>query len=40
MQVDNVSSPEMPGFGELEISPRSVEEILQEILSAKPDVPR
>ena len=34
MQADNVTSPGMPGFGELEISPRSVEEILQEILSA------
>jgi uncharacterized protein YbjT (DUF2867 family) len=34
MQVDNVISPEMPGFAELAISPRSVEEILQEILSA------
>jgi NADH dehydrogenase len=32
MQVDNVPSPEMPGFGELRISPHSVEEILQEIL--------
>lgn len=32
MQVDNVTSPGMPGFGELGISPRSVEEILQEIL--------
>jgi NADH dehydrogenase len=32
MQVDNVSSPEMPGFGELGISPLTVEEILQEIL--------
>ena len=32
MQVDNVSSSEMPGFGELGISPRSIEEILQEIL--------
>ena len=32
MQVDNVSSPEMSGFGELGISPHSVEEILQEIL--------
>ena len=32
MQVDNVSSPEMLGFGELGISPDSVEEILQEIL--------
>ena len=34
MQVDNVISPEMPGFAELAISPRSVEEVLQEILSA------
>jgi uncharacterized protein YbjT (DUF2867 family) len=32
MQVDNVSSPELPGFEELGISPHSVEEILQEIL--------
>jgi NADH dehydrogenase len=32
MQVDNVASPEMPGFEELGISPHSVEEILQEIL--------
>jgi NADH dehydrogenase len=32
MQVDDVSSPEMPGFGELGILPHSVEEILQEIL--------
>ena len=32
MRVDTVTSPEMPGFGDLGISPRSVEEILQEIL--------
>jgi uncharacterized protein YbjT (DUF2867 family) len=32
MQVDNVSSREMPGFRELGILPHSVEEILQEIL--------
>jgi NADH dehydrogenase len=32
MQVDTVWSPEMPGFEDLGISPRSVEEILQEIL--------
>jgi uncharacterized protein YbjT (DUF2867 family) len=32
MQVDNVSSPGVPGFGELGISPHSVEEILQEML--------
>ena len=33
MQVDNVSSPEMRGFGDLGISPHSVEEIFQEMLS-------
>jgi NADH dehydrogenase len=32
MQVDSVSSPGVPGFGELGISPHSVEEILQEML--------
>jgi NADH dehydrogenase len=32
MQADNVSSPDMPGFGELGISPNSVEELLREIL--------
>jgi NADH dehydrogenase len=32
MQVDNVPSPTMPGFGQLGISPHSVEEILQELL--------
>jgi len=32
MQVDTVSSPQMPGFGQLGISPHSVEEMLQEIL--------
>jgi len=33
MQIDTVLSPEMPGFVELGISPRSVEAILQEMLS-------
>jgi NADH dehydrogenase len=33
MQIDNVASPEMPGLGELGISPLSIEEILPEILS-------
>jgi uncharacterized protein YbjT (DUF2867 family) len=32
MQIDNVSSPALPGLGELGISPHSVEEILQEML--------
>jgi len=31
MEVDNVSSPGMPGFGELGISPHSVEEILRQM---------
>jgi uncharacterized protein YbjT (DUF2867 family) len=34
MQIDTVSSPEMPGFVELGISPRSVEAILQKTLSS------
>jgi NADH dehydrogenase len=33
MQIDTVSSPEMPGFVELGISPHSVEVILQNMLS-------
>jgi NADH dehydrogenase len=33
MQIDTVSSPEMTGFGELGISPHSVEAILQRMLS-------
>jgi hypothetical protein len=32
MQIDAVSSPEMPGFIELGISPHSVEAILQKML--------
>ena len=34
MQIDTVSSPEMPGFVELGISPHSVEAILQKTLSS------
>lgn len=34
LQVDTVSSPEMPGFAELGISPHSVEAILQTMLTA------
>ena len=33
MQIDTVASPDMPGFAELGISPRSVEATLQKILS-------
>ncbi|MEH2522535.1 MULTISPECIES: NAD(P)H-binding protein [unclassified Bradyrhizobium] len=32
MQVDNLQSPEMPGFEQLGISPRAVEEIIQTML--------
>jgi NADH dehydrogenase len=32
MEIDTVSSPEMAGFVELGISPRSVEAMLQEML--------
>ncbi len=32
MQVDNMQSPEMPGFEQLGISPRAVEEIVQTML--------
>jgi NADH dehydrogenase len=35
MQADNVTSAGAAGFGELGISPRSVEEVLQEILSGQ-----
>jgi uncharacterized protein YbjT (DUF2867 family) len=34
MQVDTVSAPDLPGFAELEITPRSVEVTLQEMLSS------
>lgn len=33
MQIDTEAAPELPGFAELEISPRSVEVALQEMLS-------
>ncbi|MDE5440438.1 NAD(P)H-binding protein [Bradyrhizobium sp. CSA207] len=33
MQIDSVSSPQMPGFAELGIPPHSIEEILQRMLS-------
>jgi uncharacterized protein YbjT (DUF2867 family) len=32
MQIDSTSSPDLPGLGELGISPHSIEEILQDIL--------
>jgi hypothetical protein len=36
MQIDSASSPDMPGMGELGISPHSIEEILQDILKKPP----
>jgi nucleoside-diphosphate-sugar epimerase len=33
MQIDTVSSPKLPGFAELGISPQSVEAILEKMLS-------
>ncbi len=35
MQVDNVSSPDMPGFEQLGISPHAVEDILRQMLSGQ-----
>jgi uncharacterized protein YbjT (DUF2867 family) len=32
MQIDNVASPGMPGFGELGVSPRPVEDTLRQML--------
>jgi NADH dehydrogenase len=34
MEIDTVASPEMPGFADLGISPRSIEETLQKVLLA------
>jgi uncharacterized protein YbjT (DUF2867 family) len=34
MQIDSTSSADMPGLGELGISPHSIEEILEEILTS------
>jgi uncharacterized protein YbjT (DUF2867 family) len=34
MQIDTVSSPDMPGFAELGISPHSIEAVLQKMLSS------
>jgi NADH dehydrogenase len=35
MRIDNVASPDLPGFEELGVSPHSVEEILQQILRSR-----
>ena len=35
MQIDSTSSPDMPGIGELGISPHSIEEIVQDILRSR-----
>jgi NADH dehydrogenase len=34
MQVDNVGSGNVPGFAELGISPRAIENVLHEMLAA------
>jgi NADH dehydrogenase len=31
MQIDTMASPEMPGFGELGITPQSVEAVLETL---------
>jgi uncharacterized protein YbjT (DUF2867 family) len=36
MQVDNVASPSMPGFAELAISPRPLEDVVREMLAERP----
>jgi NADH dehydrogenase len=36
MEIDTVASPEMPGFAQLGISPRAVEDTLQEMLRNQP----
>jgi NADH dehydrogenase len=36
MQVDNVASPSMPGFAELGISPRPLQDVLREMLAEQP----
>jgi NADH dehydrogenase len=33
MQIETVASPQLPGFGDLGISPRPLEEILRRIQS-------
>jgi hypothetical protein len=35
MQIDSTQSPDMPGLGELGISPHPIEEILQDILGSR-----
>jgi uncharacterized protein YbjT (DUF2867 family) len=35
MQVDNVASPSMPGFAELGIAPRLLEDVLREMLAQR-----
>jgi uncharacterized protein YbjT (DUF2867 family) len=36
MQVDTVASPSMPGFAELAISPRPLEDVVREMLAQRP----
>lgn len=34
MQTDNVASPQMPGFGDLSISPSAVEQFIRHLVGA------
>ena len=34
MQIDNVASPQMPGFGDLGISPSPVEQFIRQLVGA------
>ena len=35
MQIDNVVSPQVPGFGDLGISPSAVEQFARELVGAR-----
>jgi NADH dehydrogenase len=39
MQIDNIQSPDMPGFEQLGISPRAIEEIVQSMLKEPLNAP-
>jgi NADH dehydrogenase len=34
MQTDNIASPQMPGFGDLGISPSAVEQFVRQLVGA------
>ena len=37
MQIDNIASPAMPGFADLDIVPRSLEDMLEQLLRDRPE---